>query len=387
MCASKLANFDIRPDFAPAAVLPLESEIRDWTKFIAEKSIMPEQLRSSIDALGGCPRGTNMILSRRRLLRASAVAAIFPPASRNAAAQTFPTHPITLVVPFPAAGPADVLARILSEPMRAFLGQPVIIDNIAGAAGSIGVGRVARAPPDGYTLILGNLGTHVFNGAIYSLGYDVVNDFEPISLLPSNNQLIIARNAIPAKNLRELVAWVKANSDKVTCGTAGPGSPSHIAAAYFQSMLGVRFQLVPYRGTPQVIQDLVAGQIDLVFDQVSSSLAQVRSGKIKAFAVTAKSRLAAAPEIPSVDEAGLPGFYTTFWFGLWAPKDTPLSIIERLNAAVVKVMADTIVQSRLAELGSEIPTSEQQNPHALAVLQKAEIDRWWPIIRQANIKG
>jgi tripartite-type tricarboxylate transporter receptor subunit TctC len=328
-----------------------------------------------------------MILSRRRLLRASAAAAIFPPASRNAAAQTFPTHPITLVVPFPAAGPADVLARILSERMRALLGQPVIIDNIAGAAGSIGVGRVARAAPDGYTLILGNLGTHVFNGAIYSLGYDVVNDFEPISLLPSNNQLIIGRNAIPAKNLLELVTWVKANSDKVTCGTAGPGSPSHIAAAYFQSMLGVRFQLVPYRGTPQVIQDLVAGQVDLVFDQVSSSLAQVRSGKIKAFAVTAKSRLAAAPEIPSVDEAGLPGFYTTFWFGLWAPKDTPRSIIERLNAAVVEVMADTIVQSRLAELGSEIPASEQQNPDALAALQKAEIDRWWPIIRQANIKG
>jgi tripartite-type tricarboxylate transporter receptor subunit TctC len=281
-----------------------------------------------------------------------------------------------------------VLARILSEPMRAFLGQAVIIDNIAGAAGSIGVGRVARAAPDGYTLILGNLGTHVFNGAIYSLSYDVVNDFEPISVLPSNNQLIIARNAIPAKNLRELVTWVKANSDKVTCGTAGPGSPSHIAAAYFQNMLGVRFQLVPYRGTPQVIQDLVAGQVDLVFDQVSSSLAQVRSGKIKAFAVTAKSRLVAAPEIPSVDEAGLPGFYTTFWFGLWAPKDTPRTIIERLNAAVVEVMADTIVQSRLAELGSEIPTSEQQkNPHALVTLQKAEIDRWWPIIRQANIKG
>jgi tripartite-type tricarboxylate transporter receptor subunit TctC len=328
-----------------------------------------------------------MILSRRRLLRASAAAAIFQPASRNAAAQAFPTHPITLVVPFPAAGPADVLARILSEPMRAFLGQPVIIDNIAGAAGSIGVGRVARAVPDGYTLILGNLGTHVFNGAIYSLGYDVVNDFEPISLLPSNNQLIIARNATPAKNLQELVTWVKANSDKVTCGTAGPGSPSHIAAVYFQNMLGVRFQLVPYRGTPQVIQDLVAGQVDLLFDQVSSSLAQVRAGKIKAFAVTAKSRLAAAPEIPSVDEAGLPGFYTTFWFGLWAPKDTPRGIIERLNAAVVEVMADTIVQSRLAELGSEIPTSEQQNPQALAALQKAEIGRWWPIIRQANIKG
>jgi tripartite-type tricarboxylate transporter receptor subunit TctC len=328
-----------------------------------------------------------MIFSRRRLLRASAAAAISQAASGNAAAQAFPTRPITLVVPFPAAGPADVLARILSEPMRAFLGQPVIIDNIGGAAGSIGVGRVARAAPDGYTVILGNLGTHVFNGAIYSLGYDVVNDFEPISVLPSNNQLIIARNATPAKDLRELITWVKANSDKITCGTAGPGSPSHIAAAYFQTMLGVRFQLVPYRGTPQVIQDLVAGQVDLVFDQVSSSLAQVRSGKIKAFAVTAKSRLAAAPEIPSVDEAGLPGFYTTFWFGLWAPKDTPRNIIERLNAAVVEIMADARVRSQLTELGSEIPQREHLNPHALAELQRAEIDKWWPIIRQANIKG
>jgi tripartite-type tricarboxylate transporter receptor subunit TctC len=328
-----------------------------------------------------------MFLSRRRLVRASAAAVIFPTALRNAAAQAFPTRPVTMVVPFPAAGPADVLARILSEPMRAFLGQPVIIDNIGGAAGSIGVGRVARAPPDGYTVILGNLGTHVFNGAIYSLGYDVVSDFEPISLLPSNNQLIIARNATPAKDLRELITWVKANSDKITCGTAGPGSPSHIAAAYFQNTLGVRFQLVPYRGTPQVIQDLVAGQVDLVFDQVSSALAQVRGGKIKAFAVTAKSRLAAAPEIPSVDEAGLPGFYTTFWFGLWAPKDTPRSIIGRLNAAVVEILADAAVRSRLAELGSEIPPAAQQNPQALAALQKAEIDKWWPIIRQANIKG
>jgi tripartite-type tricarboxylate transporter receptor subunit TctC len=326
-------------------------------------------------------------LPRRRFLGAIAAAAMFPPGLRDALAQAFPSRPVTMVVPFPAAGPADVLARVLTEPMRAFLGQPVIIDNVGGAAGSIGVGRVARASPDGYTLILGNLGTHVYNGAIYALGYDVVSDFEPISLLPSNNQLIIARTATPANTLTELIAWVKANSDKITCGTAGPGSPSHIAAVYFQNTIGVRFQLVPYRGTPQVIQDLVAGQVDLVFDQVSSSLAQARSGKIKAFAVTAKSRLATAPEIPSVDEAGLPGFYTTFWFGLWAPRDTPRSIIARLNAAVIETMADANVRSRLGELGSEIPPREQQNPQALAALQKAEIDKWWPIIRQANIKG
>ncbi len=328
-----------------------------------------------------------MNLPRRRFLHLAAAAAIFPSASRNAAAQAFPTRPITMVVPFPAAGPADVLARLLSERMRVSLSQSVIVENIVGAAGSIAVGRVARAAPDGYTIVLGNLGTHVVNGAIYALGYDLVNDFEAVALLPSNNQLIIASNATPANNLRELIAWVKSNSDKVTCGTAGVGSPSHITAVYFQNEIGVRFQLVPYRGTPQVIQDLVGGQINIVFDQVSSSLAQVRGGKIKAFAVTAKSRLAAAPEIPSVDEAGLPGFYTTFWFGLWAPKGTPGSIIDRLNSALVETLADATVRSRLGDLGSEIPARERQTPQTLAAVQKAEIEKWWPIIKAANIKG
>ncbi len=312
-----------------------------------------------------------MNLPRRLFLRSvlplAAGAAILPSAWRNAAAQAFPARPITMVVPFPAAGPADVLARILTERMRASLGQSVIVENLGGAAGSIAVGRVARA--------------------IYALGYDLVNDFEAVALLPSNNQLIIASNATPANNLRELIAWVKSNSDKVTCGTAGPGSPSHIAAAYFQNTIGARFQLVPYRGTPQVIQDLVAGQVDIVFDQVSSSLPQVRAGKIKAFAVTARSRLAAAPEIPSVDEAGLPGFYTTFWFGLWAPKGTPGGIIERLDSAAVETLADATVRSRLRDLGSEIPPRDQQTPQALASLQRAEIDKWWPIIKAANIKA
>jgi tripartite-type tricarboxylate transporter receptor subunit TctC len=246
-----------------------------------------------------------MKLSRRRFLHLAMSVAALPALPQIARAQAYPSRPITLVVPFPAAGPADVLARTLSERMGVSLGQSVIVENISGAAGSIGVGRVARAAPDGYTIVLGNLGTHVINGAIYSLAYDLMNDFEAVALLPSNNQLILASNATPPKNLRELIAWVKANSAKITGGTAGPGSPSHVAAAYFQSMIDARFQLVPYRGTPQVMQDLVAGRVDILFDQASSSLPQVRGGNVKAFAVTAKARLAAAPEIPSVDEAAV----------------------------------------------------------------------------------
>jgi tripartite-type tricarboxylate transporter receptor subunit TctC len=325
-------------------------------------------------------------MGRRLLVAALAVAGLLG-GMESAAAQAYPSRAVTMIVPFPAAGPADVLARIVSERMRASLGQSVVIENVSGAAGSIAVGRVARAAPDGYTLILGNLGTHVVNGAIYALPYDLLNDFEAVALLPSNNQLIIARNGAPAKDLKELIAWVKASGDKVTVGTAGVGSPSHITAVYFQSTIGARFQLVPYRGTPQVIQDLVAGQIDLVFDQASSSLPQVRSGTIKAHAVTAKTRLAAAPDIPTADEAGLPGFYSSIWFGLWVPKNTPKDIVNKLNTAVVDTLADPAVRSRLADLGSEIPAREQQTPQALASFHRAEIEKWWPIIKAANIKG
>jgi tripartite-type tricarboxylate transporter receptor subunit TctC len=325
--------------------------------------------------------------SRRRFLRVAAGAVALPATLRITWAQAYPSRPVTLVVPFPAAGPADVLARILSEPMRASLGQPVVIENVSGAAGSIAVGRVVRAAPDGYTLILGNSGTHVVNGAIYTLPYDLVKDFEPISLLPSNHQLLVAKNATPAKDLRELIAWLKANASNVTIGTAGAGSPSHLTAVYFQNALGVPFQLVPYRGTPQVLQDLIAGQIDLVFDQASSSLPQVRSGKLKTYGVTARARLASAPDIPTLDEAGLPGFYAAIWFGLWAPKGTPASVISRLNSAVVDVLADPTVRARCADLGSELPPRAQQTPDALGALQRAEIEKWWPLIKAANIKA
>jgi len=324
---------------------------------------------------------------RRRFMRLASAVALLPCLSVIAAAQTYPSRPVTMVVPFPAAGPADVLARILAERMREALGQPVVIENVAGAAGTLASGRVVRAMPDGHTIMLGNLGTHVVNGAIYPLQYDLAKDFEPIAMLPSNHQLLIANKAAPAKDLRDLIVRLKAEPDKVTIGNAGPGSPSHLTAVYFQNTLGLRFQLVPYRGTPQVLQDLLAGQIDLVFDQASSSLPQVRSGQLKTYGVTAKTRLASAPEIPTLDESGLPGFYASIWFGLWAPKDTPAPVIAKLNSAVVETLADSGVRTRLAGLGSDLPPREQQTPEALRAFQKAEIEKWWPLVKAAGIKA
>jgi tripartite-type tricarboxylate transporter receptor subunit TctC len=310
-----------------------------------------------------------MPMPRRRFLQLAVLTTAFGAVVPDVSAQTYPSRPVTMVVPFPAAGPADVLARILAERMREALGQPVIIENVTGAAGSIATGRVVRATPDGYTVMLGNLGTHVVNGAIYPLQYDLAKDFEPIAMLPSNHQLLIANKAAPAKDLRDLIARLKANPDKVTIGNAGPGSPSHLTAVYFQTAVGNRFQLVPYRGTPQVLQDLIAGQIDLVFDQASSSLPQVRSGQLKTYGVTAKTRLA------------------SIWFGLWAPKDTPAPVIAKLNSAVVETLADSGVRTRLAGLGSDLPPREQQTPEALRAFQKAEIEKWWPLIKAAGIKA
>lgn len=329
-----------------------------------------------------------MTLQRRQFLHlAAGGAAAAVAAPRDAVAQAYPSRPVTMVVPFPAAGPADVLARILSEPMRAALGQPVVIENISGAAGSIAVGRVARAAPDGYTVILGNLGTHVVNGAIYSLQYDLVKDFEPVCMLPTNYQLLLARNGLAAKNLKELIPWLKANAAKITIGTAGPGAPSHLTAVYFQKALGSNFQLVPYRGTPQVLADLIAGQIDLVFDQASSALPLARSGKIKTYGVTALKRLASASDIPTLHEGGLPDFQASYWFGLWAPKKTPANIVAKLNAAAVAALNDPAVSKRLTDLGSVLPQPDQLTPQALGALQRAEIERWWPLIKAANIKG
>jgi tripartite-type tricarboxylate transporter receptor subunit TctC len=308
-------------------------------------------------------------------------------ATGEAAAQDYPSRPITVVVPFPAGGPSDTLVRILGEQMRGSLDQPIVIENVAGASGSIAVGRVARAAPDGYTLILGSWVTHVVNGVVYALRYDVLNDFEPIGLIATNPLLIVAKKAMPAESLRELIAWLKANPDKATQGTTGAGSALHVAGVFFQKETEARLPFVAYRGGALAMQDLVSGQIDMMIDVAANSLPQVQAGNIKAYAVTDKRRLAAAPAIPTVDEAGLPGLYVSIWFALWAPKGTPKDIVGKLNAAVAGALADPAVRQRLADLGQEIAPHEQQTPEALGIHHKAEIDKWWPIIKAANIKA
>jgi tripartite-type tricarboxylate transporter receptor subunit TctC len=301
-------------------------------------------------------------------------------------AQPYPSRPVTIVVPLAAGGPLDTLARILAEPMRAFLGQPVIVENVTGAAGTVGTGRVARAVPDGYTIAMGFLGTHVLNGAIYTLPYDVVKDFDPIALISSNPHVIVVKAGLPAKNLREFIAWLKLNADKASAGTAGAGTTTHLGGLLFQQSAGVRFQLVPYRGAAPALQDVMAGQIDLMVDVASNSLPYLQGGKIKAYAVTAPARLASAADIPTVDEAGLPGFHMTTWYGFFGPKGMPGDVLAKLNAATVNALADGAVGRRLADLGLDIPSRDRQTPQALATFQRAEIEKWWPIIRAANIR-
>jgi tripartite-type tricarboxylate transporter receptor subunit TctC len=305
----------------------------------------------------------------------------------SAVAQSYPSHPVTLIAPFPAGGPSDALARILSEPMRTVLGQPIIIENVAGAGGNIGVGRLARSAPDGYTVGIGQWSTHVVNAVTYALPYDVLTDFEPIGLLTITPQLIIARKNFPADSVKELIAWLKANPGKASAATVGAAGGAQVTGVYFQQATGTRFAFVPYRGGAPAMQDLIAGQVDIMFDQGANALGQVKSGAVKAYAVLTKDRWSALPNVPSIDEAGVPSLYVSYWHGLWAPKGTPKEIIGKLNAALTGALADATVRARLAEIGQEVWPREQQTPAALAAYHKAETEKWWPIIRASNLKA
>src|SRR5882757_4726106 len=263
------------------------------------------------------------------------------------AADNYPSRPITVVVPFSAGGPSDAMARILAERMKTTLGETLLIENVTGAGGSLGVGRAVRSPPDGYTVSFGHLGTHVANGAVYKLGYDLVTDLDPVVLLPSNPMIIVSKNAVPAKSLGELLAWLKSRPAPATAGTAGAGSGSHIAALYFENVTGIKLQYVPYRGTAPAMNDLVAGQIDVMIDQTSNSISQVRAGSIRAYAITDDKRVESASDIPTTDEAGLSGFHMTLWSGLWVQKDTPKDIVAKLNAAAVDALNDPAVGMQL----------------------------------------
>ncbi len=274
----------------------------------------------------------------------------------------------------------------MADHMKITLGQTVVVENVTGAGGTIGMARVARAEPDGYTLSIGQWTTHVGGGAIYPLQFHVLHDFEPVSLLTSSPLWIVGKNDLPAKDLKELIAWMKANPGKASVATIGAGSAAHMCIVYFHNNTGTSSQFVPYRGGAPAMQDLVAGQVDLGCLEASQTLGHYRGGKIKIFAVMAKNRFFPAPDVPTVDEAGAPGLHFPFWHGLWVPKGTPKDIITKLNGAVVAAFADPGVRKRFADLGMEIPPREQLTPEALYAHHQAEIEKWWPIIKSANIK-
>jgi tripartite-type tricarboxylate transporter receptor subunit TctC len=292
-----------------------------------------------------------------------------------------------MIVPFPAGGATDTLARYLAEQMRSILGQSIIIENVGGAAGTIGVGRAVRSPADGYTLSIGTSTTHMLTGGFYALPFDLLKDLEPVIEIGSEPLLIAGKKTLPADDLKGLIAYLKANPDKASVGIAGVGAAGHLAGIAFQKETGTKFQFVPYRGNAPAMQDLLAGQIDFMMEPSSNFRSLIGSGGIKPYAVTGRTRLSSSPAIPTADEAGLPGFFASLWYGLWVPKDTPRDIIAKLNATLVQVLADPSVQKRFDELGIEISPPDQQSPEALRAFQKAEMERWWPVLKAANIKA
>jgi len=305
----------------------------------------------------------------------------------GALADDYPSRTITIVVPFPAGGPADAIARVVAEPMRTVLKQTVVIENVPGAGGNIGTGRVVRAAPDGYTVGIGQWSTHVVNQITYSLPYNVLTDLEPVALLTITPQMIIARKDFPAKDAKELVAWLKANPDKAAAATVGAAGGAQVSAMYFQNASQTKFRFIPYRGGHPAMIDLVAGRVDLMFDMAANAFNQLRSGGIKGYAVMAKSRWHGLPDVPSVDELGMPGLHVAYWHAIWAPKGTPKPIVAKLNAAIQHALADENARKRFAQLGQDIMPKDQQTPEALAAYHKAETEKWWPIVRAMGLKA
>jgi tripartite-type tricarboxylate transporter receptor subunit TctC len=327
-----------------------------------------------------------MKFQRRQFLQAAAGAAALPVLSRVSRADNYPSRTITVVCPFAAGGATDILGRVLADPMGKALGQPIVIEDLTGAAGAIGVAKVVRALPDGYTLSIGTLTTHVLIGGLYKLDFDLLGDLMPIAELAYEPLLICVKNSLPAKNLKELIAWLRANPGKASVGIPGAGSTGNLAGISFQKATGTSFQFVPYRGDGPAVQDMMANQIDMMIEPSSNFTAQVQAGTIRAIAVPAKTRLISLPDVPTTDEAGLPGFYASIWFGLWAPKGTPNDIVAKINAAAVGALKDPAVRERITKIGQQISSPELQVPAAFAAFEKAEADKWWPIIKDANIK-
>jgi len=323
----------------------------------------------------------------RRLLTVMVAALVFLAWAGMAAAQNYPTRAMTMIVPFPAGGATDTLARFLAEKMRAILGQPVIIENVAGAAGSLGVARAVRSAADGYTLSIGTSTTHMLTGGLYALQFDLLKDLEPVIQIGSEPLLIVGRKSLPADDLKGLIAYLKANPDKASVGIAGVGATGHLTGISFQKETGTRFQFVPYRGNAPAMQDLLAEQIDFMIEPSSNFKSLVGAGSVKPYAITGRTRLPSSPDIPTADEAGVPGFFASLWYGLWVPKDTPKDIIAKLNATMIQVLADPSVQKRFDELGIQITPLARQSPEALRGFQKAEAERWWPIIKASNLRA